>query len=68
MEEKMNSNKKTSNEITSVSQLCSEMVNDKKFNAVQTEQDFINYVNSLTSSRPELSDAIIKLKEELGLM
>ncbi len=67
MEEKIDSNKKTSNKINSVSQLCTEMVNDKKFNGVQTEQDFINYVNSLTSSRPELSEAVIKLKEEMGL-
>lgn len=50
-----------------VGKLCTELLNDKKFNSVQTEQDFINYIDSVSKDRPELSDAVLQLKREMGI-
>lgn len=50
-----------------VGKLCTELLNDKKFNAVQTQQDFINYVDSISKDRPGLSDAVLTLKQEMGI-
>ena len=51
-----------------VGRLCTELLNDDKFNAVQTEQEFINYVNTLANERPEVTDAVLDLKKEMGLL
>lgn len=48
--------------------LCTKLLNDKKFNGVQTEQEFINYVGSISDDRPELIDAVLDLKKEMGLL
>lgn len=51
-----------------IGRLCTDLLNDEKFNSVQTEQDFINYVNSITTTRPEVSDAVLNLKKEMGMI
>lgn len=51
-----------------VGRLCTELLNDDKFNAVQTEQEFINYVNTLVDNRPEMTDAVLDLKKEMGIL
>lgn len=51
-----------------VGHLCTELLNDDRFNAVQTEQEFINYVNTLVEERPEVTDAVLDLKKEMGFL
>lgn len=48
--------------------ICTTLLNDKKFNGVQTEQEFIDYVGSISTDRPELTDAVLDLKKEMGLL
>lgn len=59
--------KENKNRNDSIGKISQVLLDDKKFNEVSTEQEFINYVDSISSGRPELSDAVLDLKKELGL-
>lgn len=48
--------------------ICTKLLNDEKFNSVQTEQEFINYVGSISTDHSELTDAVLDLKKEMGLL
>lgn len=51
-----------------VGAICTKLLNDKKFNDAETEQEFIDYIGSISNDRPELTDAVLDLKKEMGLL
>lgn len=51
----------------SIGKLCTDILKDEKFKIINTEQEFIDYANSVSCLHPDISDAILDLKKELGL-